>query len=215
MNKYILKIAIIGAGAVILIGALKADSQPNKFPKTPLSSHIPIDNNYKIGRLYTLRDIYNSAEELESYADLIVVGKTNEDFEQGQSVVFRNSLSRRGLGISGFYTLTFFEVKKVLKGSITQPGILVSQSAVLLDTPNQGQKKLLKLDGYTLLKKDSSYLLYLKEMKEKGRYSIISVNQGKFNIDQTDKEEEALSDRDRQYRELKSQVLHKHKSQLE
>ena len=228
MNKNTLEITTIGAVLIILIGASRADSHKNQLPDAPTltnnstqgastntTTSIPTYNNYSIGTVYASYDIYENAEELESYADLIVVGKTNQDFEQGQSVVFKNPLSKRGLGISGFYTLTPFEVKKVLKGSIAQPQIPVAQAAALIDIPNQEQKKLLKIDGYTLLKKNSSYLLYLKQMREPGRYSIVSVNQGKFNIDKTDKEEEALSEKDKQYRDLKSQVLQKNKSKLE
>jgi hypothetical protein len=44
----------------------------------------------------------------------------------------------------------------------------------------------------------------------KGFYSIISLNQGKFNLDNEDKEESEEEGKDQQYKRLKDRVRGKH-----
>lgn len=46
-------------------------------------------------------------------------------------------------------------------------------------------------------------------------YSIISVNQGKFNLDKTDKKEAKVEAEDEQYKNLKQKVMKKYDEQLD
>ena len=46
-------------------------------------------------------------------------------------------------------------------------------------------------------------------------YSIISVNQGKLNFDNSDKQEESYEAKDPQYRSLKEKVKRKYKQEFD
>jgi hypothetical protein len=48
-----------------------------------------------------------------------------------------------------------------------------------------------------------------------GVYSIMSINQGKFNIDKTDAKEAAFADKSPQYKNLKAKALERFKKEID
>jgi hypothetical protein len=223
MNKKNLVATTLFAGIILAFGGLAAYSHNMDLSQTKntVTQTLPTRNNDNVItsdntivlRVLANHAVYTSVEELESNADLIVVGKTIKDFDRNKPFIRKNPKSRGGRGIAEFYTITPFEVKKVLKGSGNGTGISLIQPAVLIDQSNKQEKRLLILDDYTLLKKNSSYLLYLAKT-DGGMYGVLGVSQGKFNLDKTDKEEEEFEAKDEQYKELKAKVLEKNKAEL-
>lgn len=101
MNRKKLAIATIVTGLVLSLSivskksfnleALKRDSLKNIPIASVIADHVLFDN----------------IEEVEQYTDLIVLGKTKKDFEEGQPVVKRFSNG----GIEDYYTFTEFTLK--------------------------------------------------------------------------------------------------------
>lgn len=201
MNTKKVAITTVVTGLVLSLGVWSANSLNVATSKSETSKSIPIQ------KVYGNHMLFDSIEEVEQHADLIVVGKITKDLEENQPVVTRNS----GGGIEDFYTVTDFEVKKVLKGSTANNNIQVLQPAVIMN--EVGTQTLLIREDYSLLKKGSSYLLFLVQV-EGGGYSIISINQGKFSLDKTDQKEQEIEKEDLQYANLKAKALSKFKDRL-
>lgn len=231
MNRKKLAIATIVTGLILSFGILSKKSvNPEVFKRNSLKN-IPINTGM------ANHILFDSIEEVEQYADLIVIGKTKTDFEAGQPVVKRFPNG----GIEDYYTVTEFTVKKVLKGAdqletnqlsnvlqnsnnsfedfynivtfkvnkvfkelIGSNNISVLQPAVLMS--EAGMHYVQIQEDYSLLKKNSYYLLFLAQI-DSSKYSIISLNQGKFSLDKTDQEEQAIEKKDSQYANLKAQAL--------
>lgn len=239
MNRKKLAIATIITGVVLSLSILNKKSFNSEIFKRDSLKNIPIAS------VIADHVLFDSIEEVEQYADLIVLGKTKTDFEAGQSVVKRFPNG----GIEDFYTVTEFTVKKVLKGAdqletkqlldvlknsnnsfedfyniitfkvnkvfkelIGSNNISVLQPAVLMNEASIHY--ILIPEDYSLLKKNLHYLLFLAQI-DSGRYSIISLNQGKFSLDKTDQEEQAIEKKDSHYANLKAQALKKYKDRLD
>lgn len=88
--------------------------------------------------------------------------------------------------------------------------------------PQSGKKAkyVLASEVFSPLKANSSYILFLAKVEPvtlpnlADIYSIISINQGKFNLDKTDDKEQAIEIKDQQYKDLKAKVLDKYKNMV-
>lgn len=149
--------------------------------------------------------LFNSANELEEYADLIVVGETVAEFSEHKPTITYTPEGR----YQDFYTITDVKYSKILKGNFSEKFISVIQGAALIESPYKLQKDLLLREDMTLMEKGKKYLLFLKKTDIAGVYSIISLNQGKFNIDNLDLKEKDMEKQNHQFKTLKQDVLNK------
>lgn len=176
---------------------------------------------------------YNDAEELETAAELIVVGRPLLCLEDTQPTSIPESEKAKKQPIfyesvvvkddQGFivdrYSIAFVTVEKVLKGKVEEKQIQVLQPAAIVKESNQ-PPFISQAKDYSLLKRNTKYLLFLKEVDTAtypnlaGVYRILSVNQGKFNLDKTDDEETGVEERNEQYRQLKAKVRKKYETQV-
>lgn len=233
MKKKKLVLVTSATGLLLFFGAWKANS-------VKLFSHkIEAGNNISVEKpalqiTATNHAIFASAEELASRADLIVVGKTLKEFEQNslvyvsiatkskkrfqpnQSVIVYDETK----SLLDYYTITQFEVKKVLKGSFSSKKISVLQAGAIVPKSGHKAKYILASEDFSPLKANSSYILFLAKIDTvtfpnlADVYSIISINQGKFNLDKTDDQEQAIEIKDQQYKDLKTKVLDKYKKMV-
>lgn len=201
MNNRKIAITTVITGLVLTFGIWSANSLKIATSKNEASRSLPV---VKVQGNHIL---FDSIEEVEKYADLIVVGKTTKDLEEGRPVVVRFPHG----GIEDYYTLTPFEIKKVLKGSTDSNEIQVIQGAVTMN--EAGKQFILMNEDYSLLKRNSPYVLFLAKVDGVG-YSPISLNQGKFSLDKTDQEERKIEKEDPQYVNLKTQALKKYADRL-
>jgi hypothetical protein len=183
-----------------------------------------------LARYYT----YDNVDDLESAADLIIFGKPQASLEDSQpisipkseqakkdpvvneSVVVRDEQDGSMIDT---YTITLVKVQKVLKGTFEEKEIRVLQPAAVVQELNQ-PPFISMVSDYTPLRKNTKYLLFLKEVDTAnlpnlaGAYSILSINQGKFNFDKADTEETDLEDENEQYRQLKLKVKKRYESRV-
>jgi hypothetical protein len=198
-----------------------------------------VDSNYliaedgskiKIHTSFGSYKTYESSDELANSSDLTVIGKPLANIDESISFVLgeeskkekktsKESVSyivRDKTGhILDSYTITPFKVNKYVKGNLKDKTIEVLQPSALLR--EEGNNPIiLQTEGSSPLNKKSKYLLFLKEVdtetypNSKGVYSIISINQGKFNFDKTDERESKVESEDPQYRNLKENIKGKY-----
>jgi len=129
----------------------------------------------------------NNVQELEQSADLIVIAEPTCDFEERKHVITNYNFG----DIQDFYTLTEIKIMKILK----QPTDFDSRIKTMdILEPNSmlqtlAGKQIFEDNGYQELKKGSKYIIFLGK-NDKGKYLIINLNLGKFNIDNTDNTDE-------------------------
>ena len=169
------------------------------------------DTTYREITLQSTRKMFSDVNELEKWSDLIIVGKTEKDFfDLAPSIIYSSENY-----VQDFYTITDVKISKVIKGEYSKSSIPVVQSAAL-DTPkNKQQKELLISDGCSVMQKGEKYLLFLRKTDIEGVYGILSVNQGKFNLDSLDTKEKDITDKDEQLQKLRQSVMERYKDNLD
>ncbi|MCY9517684.1 hypothetical protein [Paenibacillus apiarius] len=125
---------------------------------------------------------FENADQLDSFADLIVIGTAVQRFED------RNPVSTHfdDGTLQDFYTLTDISIDRVLKG----PGQIMQEDAPLtiieplayLDIENEKTK--LTRENYIELHEGDRSVIFLKK-NTFGQYAIINQNLGKFSLNET------------------------------
>ncbi|MFW5435783.1 hypothetical protein [Paenibacillus apiarius] len=125
---------------------------------------------------------FENADQLDSFADLIVIGTAVQRFED------RNPVSTHfdDGTLQDFYTLTDISIDRVLKG----PGQIMQEDAPLtiieplayLDIENEKTK--LTRENYIELHEGDRSVIFLKK-NTFGQFAIINQNLGKFSLNET------------------------------
>lgn len=155
---------------------------------------------------------FNTVDNLDQVAELIIVGTPTETFENRKHVITNYDDG----AIQDFYTLTEIKIDKILKKpeefSEEQETISIIEPVSL-----DGDTKLTS-DGYVELQKGDQSIIFL--MKNTfGDYSIINDNLGKFSLNhkensvsriQSESERQSIGDQSQQYEEFYSQIMEKY-----
>jgi hypothetical protein len=136
---------------------------------------IPISHNMSVSRSY------ESVEELEQRAHVILIGKPTMDIAESKPkskvVPFGKKIDRETTdfarvpgesyvttmedgGISSFFSLTTIKVQKVIKGDIKTKTIDVSEPAALVQA-SDNSRYIIASEDYTPFQKNTKYLLFL------------------------------------------------------
>lgn len=197
-----IKIAIISLSICALFGSAIAVEK--------------INNNIQVINTSADHLIYSNVDDLLNYADLVLIGTPTKEFSEYEPYIKLNSAGR----IDDYCTFVEIKPTKILKGNVNSDIIKASQRAALIKNGNiLSGKDLLKNEDVQLLEKDRKYLLFLKDVGD-GQYSIVSLNQGIFKLDDlpsTDKLAKIANNplkNSNQYNDLKKQVLDKYKNNI-
>lgn len=154
--------------------------------------------------------LYNSIEQLESYSDAIIVAKAVDDFSKYAPTLTYTQEGR----INTYNTTVDIQVVKSIKGSLNKGDVIkVIEHAAYLPSALKKTPDLTINEDVTLFQKGSKYILMLKK-SEDGSYSVISLNQGKFNIDSTDLQEKQQESNNLQFGDLKKKIKAKYNSEF-
>jgi hypothetical protein len=148
---------------------------------------------------------FENVEELEEYAELVVIGYTPWDFYELKPEIVYSDV---GTYID-YSTPTEVVITDVIKGSHSEKTVFASQRAAY----DRKINTLIRNEDCTIMEKGKLYVLFLGKAygyEHLDTYSIIAVNQGKFNIDGTDDIEKSHELVNEQYRMLKESVLKKY-----
>ncbi|WP_195573919.1 hypothetical protein [Paenibacillus sp. 1001270B_150601_E10] len=126
---------------------------------------------------------YSTGNGLFNNAELVVIGSPTKDFEDRE--VHLTELPK-GF-VADIATFTEINVEKVLKGPEEVVKNLTVIEPIGVYQTFKGKKRI-AYEGYTEMKKDSKYLIFLKK-NSYGQYSVINMQAGKFNLDGTDPED--------------------------
>jgi hypothetical protein len=136
---------------------------------------------------------YDKENQLFDDAELVVIAKTDKNFIDREHVVKYvlsvGSEADLPPAIEDFYTRTPITITKVLKqpesSSIAKSdNITIIEPVSLLEDDN-GLKKL-SIEHYLEIEEGKNYILYLKK-NTYGEYSVINMNNGRFNLEAVDK----------------------------
>ncbi|KOP68944.1 hypothetical protein AMS62_04235 [Bacillus sp. FJAT-18019] len=126
---------------------------------------------------------YSTGNGLFNNAELVVIGSPTKDFEDRE--VHLTELPK-GF-VADIATFTEINVEKVLKGPEEDAVSLTVIEPIGVYQTFKGKKRI-AYEGYTEMKKDNKYLIFLKK-NSYGQYSVINMQAGKFNLDGTDPED--------------------------
>ncbi|MFB7157313.1 hypothetical protein [Lysinibacillus sp. NPDC056232] len=142
---------------------------------------------------------YDTADKLHQDADIVLVASPIDDFanREHHSTEFEDGT------LQDFYTLTNLNVERIIK----QPeGINIGSQMQVIEpvsiiTEADKQQTKVAADGYREMKQGKRYIVFLKN-NGMGDYSVINMNNGKFNLDggdaqdvPTDANEKAFKER--------------------
>ncbi|WP_195576158.1 hypothetical protein [Paenibacillus sp. 1001270B_150601_E10] len=162
--------------------------------------YFAIYNSVNVVSVHAQYKGYSTGEKLFEGAELVVIGKPVTAFGDREI-----HLTRFATGvIEDFATFTEIHVEKVLKGPKEDTTNLTVIEPVVEYQTYKGKVRLAS-EGYTPMKKDSRYLIFLKKNRT-GQYYVINMQEGKFNLDGTDPEDSIESpSKSRIFTELKAE----------
>ena len=128
---------------------------------------------------------YPNVASMEENADIIIIGTPTKEFLDRESVTtqFPDGANQ------DFYSLTDLNIEKIIKNESTMDllkdkTMQVVEPVAIIDNAN-GEKTKLTLDNYVEMQAGTSYLLFLRETLP-GFYSIISLENGRFIMEEAD-----------------------------
>lgn len=135
---------------------------------------------------------FESSDHLYEFSDLVVTGSTNESFNDRIHITttFLTGATQ------DFYTITDLTVDKVIKGDVQPKATIQVGEPISYEQTLIGKYKS-TIEGYTELKQNSKYLLFLKK-NDQGLYFVIGSEVGKYNIDNTDPSDKASKNESKQ-----------------
>ncbi|WP_195575571.1 hypothetical protein [Paenibacillus sp. 1001270B_150601_E10] len=145
--------------------------------------YFAIYNSVRVINTSSMYQGFSSAQSLYANAEMVVIGSPVKDFEDRE--IHTTKLST-GL-IGEIVTFTEIKIEKVLKGPEEDAVDLTVIEPVGVYQTFKGREKITS-DGYSEMKKGSTYLIFLGK-NTFGQYSVINMQDGKFNFDGTDPED--------------------------
>ena len=158
---------------------------------------------------------YATVDELDADAQIIITGSPTEDFLNRKHVD-----TRYPDGTSqDFHTLTSVQVDEIIKKptdlklEVGQLFPVIEPVGIIGEEVKGGGKKIkINIEGYQEMKKDKKYIIFLKS-NGLGGFSVINMNEGKFNVDGTDPDDLGKEHTEKKEK-LKKEVLSKYADKL-
>lgn len=164
------------------------------------------------------RDVLVSLEEMENKAALVVVGKKLS--KEVPTILTDGVEGEDGYeGIIGGYTISDFQVKKVVKNTtgkdISKTSVIPVLENAATDTIGDGKKKIIYTnDGYELMKTGKHYILFMDESgSDPGTFIPLSAIFGKAPLEGTPGDLEFKGD-DKFVKKLTDEAIKKYKKEL-
>jgi hypothetical protein len=124
---------------------------------------------------------------LKEYSDVSELEKDSELIIKGKKLIETPHITRDGEMVSGFYSISDVEVKKVFKNANNEK---VSKDITIKVLENgaydEKTNTIFGSAGYQLMKKNKNYVLFLKKDPATGQYFVKGAVFGKVAIDSQD-----------------------------
>lgn len=213
MKKILFSISLLG---LLISGGCSNDSTTpvTKKEETQLKT-ISVGANYIK---------YEEETSLYDAAELVVIAKADKEFKDREHVVtyFPSSSPEQQKEIEDYYTKTPITIKKVIKkpeGSDYDKNstLTIIEPVSIIDDVN-GKRKL-TTEHYQEVEEGKKYVLYLKK-NAYGEYSVINMNNGRFNMDVMDdlkaqaEEIEMDADEIEKHNKMKKEIVKKYEKEI-
>ncbi|KGA97928.1 hypothetical protein AJ85_12900 [Alkalihalobacillus alcalophilus ATCC 27647 = CGMCC 1.3604] len=157
---------------------------------------------------------YESLEELEKEVDLVieaqVIGNSKNVKNPTEVKESPYQLENPYVG----YTTTDIKVKKVLIEDVQRQKLTNPEKIIQIIEPMyqvEGENTIITFNDYSPLMKGNNYILFLTWHEEREQYEIHALSKGKYSVDGTDTDEEKLTKDNKNYQDLRKQVIDKYK----
>ncbi|MES9681698.1 hypothetical protein ABWK22_02035 [Gottfriedia acidiceleris] len=162
---------------------------------------------------------YSSLQEMELKADLIVVGKKLK--KEDPTILTDGVKGKDGYeGVMGGYTISDFQVKKILKNN---SGVEINKNETIpvlenaaTDTIGDGKKQITySVDGYQLMEQGKHYILFMSESQsDPGTFIPMGVVYGKAPLEADSGQTELNSKGNEQVKKVVSDAIGKYKKEM-
>lgn len=201
--------------SILLLGLVFSSACSNESAKTVANKEEVKDKTISIGANYIKHEEESS---LFADADLVVIAKVDKDFNEREHVVtyFPSSYPEQQKEIEDYYTKTPITIKKVLKkpeGFTPDKNstLTIIEPISLIDDVN-GKRKI-TTEHYKEVEKSKRYVLYLKK-NSYGEYSVINMNNGRFNIDVEEELKVKEIDEIEKHNNMKKEIMQKYEKDI-
>lgn len=201
--------------SILLLGLVFSSACSNESAKTVANKEEVKDKTISIGANYIKHEEESS---LFADAELVVIAKVDKDFNEREHVVtyFPSSSPEQQKEIEDYYTKTPITIKKVLKkpeGFTPDKNstLTIIEPISLIDDVN-GKRKL-TAEHYKEVEKSKRYVLYLKK-NSYGEYSVINMNNGRFNIDVEEELKVKELDEIEKHNNMKKEIMQKYEKDI-
>ncbi|WP_243291722.1 hypothetical protein [Bacillus sp. FJAT-47783] len=162
---------------------------------------------------------FESIEEMENKSTLIIVGKK---LTKEKPTIFLDGVKGEDgyEGVAGGYTISEFQVKKVIKNTsgkeIKKNDIIPILENAATDTIGDGKKKVsYSLNGYELMKKGKHYVLFTDESSsDPGTFVPVGAVYGKASLENTKGDELEFSGDSESVKKLIKEAKSKYKKEI-
>lgn len=205
--------------SILLLGLVFSSACSNESLKTVKKKEEVLDTTISIGANYVQ---YEEESSLFEDAELVVIAKIDKDFNEREHIVtyFPSSSPQQQKEIEDYYTKTPITIKKVLKkpegfNLDKNSTLTVIEPLSLIDDVN-GKRKI-TTEHYREMGKGQKYVIYLKK-NTYGEYSVINMNNGRFNLDVEEelkgKEIDIDIDKIEKHNNMKKEIMQKYEKEI-
>ncbi|WP_208585748.1 hypothetical protein [Gracilibacillus suaedae] len=187
MKKWLILISIT---LVFLIPYVATQVVASDDSETQQNEETGLDKSKENGLdvIPTLADYleHTKLSPMEDSADLIVVGTPTKDFTDREHKEIYNEDDK---ALMDFYTITNIKVRNIIKdknNAVSNNTLDVIEPISVIE--EEGTEKIITTDVYSYMKKDSTYVIFLKE-NTFGDYTVINLNGGKYDLSGKDEDD--------------------------
>lgn len=180
----------------------------------PISPDSEVEENIERVVLHGNYEKFEDEEELRDSADLIVVASSSDSFlEREQVSVYSPAEGDAPETLADVYSKNKIVIKEILKADdnfdLSIGDVLEVIEPVAVVEEND-EKQIISVENYLEMEEDTNYIIYLG-LNSYGEYSVINMNNGRFNIESEDSivnmEEHGHDNDKEEHEEFKEEVL--------
>lgn len=165
---------------------------------------------------------FDDEDQLNDEADLIVIASSSDSFlDREQFSVYSPAEDDAPETLSDVYSKNKIIIKEILKPDDNYDlniGDVLEVIEPVAVVEENDEKQIISIENYLEMEEDINYIIYLG-LNSYGEYSVINMNNGRFNIDGEDSivniEGHGHDNEKEEHEEFKEQVLETYDDELE
>ena len=208
MGGIIMKKIIIVLSLILILMQVSCSNSTSNLKNNDTNDSIFSQHN--IDKMNGDYMVYEDTNELYDKSELIIIATPTKEYDE-EDPILNYIDTPNGSRLASYRTLRNINILKVIKGNTEQFNMDIIENQAYLKDENK-----LLLKGLAIpMRKDMQYILFLVEadILDRKYYGIITIGQGKYNIDNKDKDEASITDKS--FNTLKNDALKMFNKQIE